>query len=74
MKYKSIAHWPASAGLEGNKSEDTHDTAEQAEAVCRMLVAQGLGGEGKVFPITTEVEQINLHDQEWRAVGRTHEH
>jgi hypothetical protein len=56
MKYKSIASWPANAGI--GISEDTHDTREQAQAVCDMLQNLGLGGEGKIYPLATEVREI----------------
>ncbi len=62
MKFKSIAVWPADACVGSttenvNETADTHDTREQAEAVCRMLRREGLGGNGQIFPLSTRVEE-----------------
>jgi hypothetical protein len=62
MKYKSIAQWDKNQvkylGNVDNISEDTHDTKEQAEAVCRLLERDGFGGNGKFFPIRTWTEPV----------------
>lgn len=62
MKYKSIAQWRKNEvkhlGNTNNISEDTHDTKEQAEAVCRMLERDGFGGNGQIFPIRTWIEPV----------------
>jgi hypothetical protein len=60
MNYRSIAKWPDSVntGRPENESFDTHPTKEDAEAVCRMLQIHGLGGEGKIFPLSTRVEEV----------------
>lgn len=59
--FKSIAVWPDTikvGNVEGkNESEDTHATAEQALGVCRLLKRHGFGGEGKVFPVSTRIEE-----------------
>jgi hypothetical protein len=39
-------------------STDYHETKEQAEAVCASLKRNGLGGEGKSFPLRTWVGNI----------------
>jgi hypothetical protein len=59
MKYKSKAQWPAIvASAHGHSiSEDTHDTYEQARAVCDMLERDGLGADKKIFPLSTWVEK-----------------
>jgi len=44
--------------LDDYTTTDTHDTKEQAEAVCRRLESEGLGGERLHFPIKTWVEEI----------------
>lgn len=57
-KYKSIILWPdtVSTGQEPNESVDYHDSLEQARAVCRMIMRDGLGGERKIFPLSVRVE------------------
>ena len=54
MSFTSHATWPKGTfdGI-GNKSTDTHHSAEAAFAVCDLLRQQGAGGEGKAFPLTT---------------------
>lgn len=42
----------------GNTTRDRHDTREQAEAVCKMIEREGLGGERCHFPVKTWVEEI----------------
>jgi hypothetical protein len=54
MKYKSIAEWGDFT------TEDTHDTQDQAESVCRILERDGFGGQGKVFPKSTRVEPVDV--------------
>ena len=58
--WMSVAVWPETVNVGdrygNNASYDKHATKEQAEAVCRKLEATGLGGEGKVFPVSTRVE------------------
>ena len=61
MRFKSIAVWPV--GTMKNKygepeSSDKHYSKSGAEAVCRMLHNNGFGGMGKVFPVSTRVEEI----------------
>lgn len=55
--WKSVAYWPDSikCSNEHNTSEDFHDTESQARGVCKLLRMHGYGGEGRVFPIKTEV-------------------
>jgi hypothetical protein len=59
-KWKSCAEWDKSIpGFHTcGVTEDEHETKEQAEAVCRMLKREGLGGEGRFYPIRTWVEEI----------------
>jgi hypothetical protein len=57
-KWKSIAEWDPCHGFYNNQTWDEHETKEQAEAVCRMLEKDGLGGERCHFPIRTWVEEI----------------
>jgi hypothetical protein len=63
MKFKSIVLWPdtVSTGKIPNESEDTHNSFKAAEAVCKMIKRKGLGGEGKIFPISTRIEPIIGH-------------
>lgn len=60
MSFKSIAKWPAEIklGTATNESIDTHTTHAQAEAVCQLLTERGFGGDGKVFPLSTRVEEV----------------
>jgi hypothetical protein len=51
--WKSNAKWPESCGVVDNVSTDTHDTQEQAIAVCQMMKENGFGGDRKEFPIKT---------------------
>ena len=58
-RFKSNALWPEGAVRQKrakNKTCDFHETEAAASAVCRMLERDGLGGEGKIFPIKTWVE------------------
>ena len=59
-RYRSIVIWPdeVSTGKVPNESTDIHSTLEQAEAVCRAIKRDGLGGEGNVFPLSTRVEIV----------------
>jgi hypothetical protein len=58
--WKSIAWWPDTVSLlnEENTSEDKHHSEEAADAVCRALLREGLGGERQIFPLRTKVEPI----------------
>ena len=57
-RWLSCARWPHTLGfLNNNTTTDEHDTKEQAEAVCMMLTRNGLGGEGRIYPLQTWVEQ-----------------
>lgn len=57
-KWRSCAKWPTTVttSFPRNVSKDTHDTKAQAEGVCTLLHRDGLGGDRKVFPLTTWVE------------------
>lgn len=58
-KFRSCAEWPdAPPSRPTSVSTDDHDTESQALAVCGMLERDGLGGEGRVFPLRTWVEPI----------------
>lgn len=60
-KWKSIAYWnPRDILLMNDKniSVDTHNTEEQALAVAERLLIEGLGGEGKIFPMKTKTEKV----------------
>ena len=57
-RFTSVAVWPNGTLCDGlDISTDTHATREQAEAVCSLLAKEGLGGEGKIFPLSTRVEE-----------------
>jgi len=61
MTYKSIAVWPRDCGINlgntNNESSDTHGSKEEAEAVCDLLRQNGFGGDRRVFPLSTRVEE-----------------
>ncbi len=58
MPYKSCAQWPeGTIGTDGDLSEDTHDSREQADGVCHYLRYHGFGGNGKVFPLAAWSEE-----------------
>lgn len=61
-KYLSKAEWPKRYPEQAfaDVSCDVHDTFEQANAVCGMLERLGLGGDGKVFPNATWVEEVEV--------------
>lgn len=60
--HRSVARWPEHPdiclGSAANESTDEHPNREAAETVCRLLEANGFGGLGKVFPVSTHVEHI----------------
>ena len=62
IAWRSIAVWPDTIRVGNvvgkNESDDTHDSKEQAEAVCKLLEKEGFGGNGHVFPISTRVEPV----------------
>lgn len=63
MPFKSCVHWPEGCcPAIGNYSEDTHTTMDQALAVLYLLRQHGFGGEGKFFPIKTEVIKIKENE------------
>jgi len=73
-KWKSIAEWDSCHGFENNITTDYHHTKEAAEAVCRMLERDGLGGEHRHFPVKTRTEEIEEPDTEelsWRELMST---
>jgi len=58
MKWLSVAWWPrpeVELGNTENISTDSHDTKDQAYAVVKILVKEGFGGDGKIFPLKTAV-------------------
>ena len=62
MKYFSNAQWPegpVSQARANDITTDSHNTESAAKAVCNMLERDGLGGEGKIFPIKTWVSFKN---------------
>lgn len=62
MSWKSIAVWPETISVGNivgkNESSDTHETEDQAIAVCRLLAIHGFGGMGEVFPLSVRVEEV----------------
>ena len=70
--WTSNAQWPQGSVRQaraGDRTTDFHLTESAARAVCRMLERDGLGGEGKVFPLRTWVE----HTPYSETGGRWHE-
>lgn len=58
--WQSVILWPdsVSTGVVPNESTDLHRDQASAKAVCRGVEREGLGGEGKVFPLSTRVEWV----------------
>ena len=59
--YQSNAKWPLDAykGPYGDGiSTDKHRSMAAAQAVCDGLKREGLGGEGKLFPLETWVTKL----------------
>lgn len=64
-RWKSCAQWPEECcPAIGNYSDDTHDTKEAAEAVCRLLERRGFGGDGIHFPVRTWVEEVKENEKD----------
>lgn len=61
MKFKSKAQWPAIVAACHGTSITTgeHETYEEARATCDRLERDGLGGDAKIFPISTWVEECD---------------
>jgi hypothetical protein len=60
--WTSKAEWPKGTISQSRANDittDDHPTEAQARAVCRMLERDGLGGEGKIFPVRTWVEDAS---------------
>lgn len=62
--WESVAVWPpaVSTGNDPNISTDKHAKEDSALAVCKALREEGLGGEGKIFPLETYVREMRGHD------------
>lgn len=58
MRWRSCAKWAPALRFDHDITTDTHDTKEQAEAVCSMLRQWGLGGQGNWFPVETWTEPV----------------
>lgn len=56
-RWQSVVEWPKGMALA--QSTDTHDTLEQAEAVIDIIKRDGMGGEGKIFPVRTWVKPVD---------------
>jgi len=62
IPHESFAEWPPEAkvyepGLPPNTSSDNHPSQGAALAVCHGLMANGFGGDRKIFPIRTWVKK-----------------
>lgn len=60
-QWKSIAEWPEGTTSDSYgrcRSEDTHDTRNQALGVCVLLNKWGFGGDGRTFPVKTWIEEV----------------
>jgi hypothetical protein len=65
-EWKSCAEWSAGAlhlASDDNTTRDGHDTESQAAAVCRALESDGLGGDGRIFPLRTWVESSKPNNE-----------
>jgi len=63
-KYMSEAIWKDGVLDRVLVTRDTHPTKESADAVCRMLNRDGLGGDGVYFPLSTEVKINPAYERE----------
>lgn len=60
--FRSHAKWPE--GCPVSTSSDKHNSKEEALGVCRLLEKEGFGGEGKFFPTSTFVTEMENPDEE----------
>lgn len=60
-RYRSVILWPpdlrVGSSTTENETSDIHPSKEAAEAVCRMIMRRGFGGQGKYFPLSWRVEE-----------------
>lgn len=60
--HRSVAVWPDTISVGNvvgkNESSDTHASEAAAQAVCNLLEKFGFGGDQKVYPLSTRVEEI----------------
>ena len=62
MKTQSAAQWPfpdVATGNPCNESIDSHDTEAKAQAVVDRLLAEGFGGDRKIFQISAFVRSLD---------------
>ena len=57
VRWMSCARWPHKHGFPDDLTTDTHDTRAHAQAVCDILMRDGLGGERIHFPFETWTEK-----------------
>jgi len=65
MKWLSIAWWPrpeVELGNVENISTDSHATKDQAKAVVEILVKEGFGGGGMIFPLKVAVIPQTIYE------------
>lgn len=65
-QFKSCAKWPAGT-CPGDYSEDEAGSREFCEAVAHRLMREGFGGNYRIFPLDTWVEE--LVDGKWVRQG-----
>jgi hypothetical protein len=63
MPWQSFAQWKKSEVLilpenPRNETTDTHESAEAALGVIRLLQREGYGGDGRIFPVLTGVREV----------------
>lgn len=64
LKWQSNVVWPNGSIYAINDdytTSDLHEKRSDAVAVCNMLTKDGLGGEGKIYPMRTSVEVTLCH-------------
>ena len=60
--WQSVAKWPfpeVATWSADNTSVDKHDTEAHAQAVVDRLLAEGFGGDRKIFPISAFVRRLD---------------
>lgn len=61
LKFQSNVLWPLDVflGADGSgMTTDTHETWEEANAICAILREEGFGGQRKDFPLRAWVSEV----------------
>ena len=64
--HRSHARWPEGTFCSADQhqiSTDNHPDEQSAKSVCKLLEAEGFGGDGEIFPLETWVTPIPFEEQ-----------